>query len=280
MKARFLALAALMLGLASCQTEHENLGVNVGGEQDVTVCVSLPEVTRANNSAEGAFVNVDLTGNATIRYIMKIYDNENRPSDVRYVKYSDGNTVAFDVRLVPNRDYKFVVWADIVDGEEDLDKHYNTSDLTQITFNGDWNAMDETRDAFTGVELVDDYNGASTINVNLTRPFAKLRVQTTDMEDLAKLGITPTTATVTYTVKHYGVFNALEGKPVNDSKNRDIVHENFNIPAYNENGTLFVDYFFADNDVVKFNMTVKDRRTQLSTRSLLLILISLQSATT
>ena len=260
MKARFLALAALMLGLASCQTEHENLGVNVGGEQDVTVCVSLPEVTRANNSAEGAFVNVDLTGNATIRYIMKIYDNENRPSDVRYVKYSDGNTVAFDVRLVPNRDYKFVVWADIVDGEEDLDKHYNTSDLTQITFNGDWNAMDETRDAFTGVELVDDYNGASTINVNLTRPFAKLRVQTTDMEDLAKLGITPTTATVTYTVKHYGVFNALEGKPVNDSKNRDIVHENFNIPAYNENGTLFVDYFFADNDVVKFNMTVKDQK--------------------
>ena len=260
MKARFLALAALVLGLASCQTEPESLGVNVGGEQDVTVCVSLPEVTRANNSAEGAFVNVDLTGDATIRYIMKIYDNENRPSDVRYVKYSDGNTVAFDVRLVPNRDYKFVVWADIVDGEEDLDKHYNTSNLTQITFNGNWNAMDETRDAFTGVELVEDYNGASTINVNLTRPFAKLRVQTTDMEDLAKLGITPTTATVTYTVKHYGVFNALEGKPVNDSKNRDIVHENFNIPAYNENGTLFVDYFFADNDVVKFNMTVKDQK--------------------
>ena len=259
MKARFLALAALVLGLASCQTEPENLGVNVGGEQDVTVCVSLPEVTRANNSAEGAFVNVDLTGDATIRYIMKIYDNENRPSDVRYVKYSDGNTVAFDVRLVPNRDYKFVVWADIVDGEEDLDKHYNTSDLTQITFNGNWNAMDETRDAFTGVELVEDYNGASTINVNLTRPFAKLRVQTTDMEDLAKLGITPTTATVTYTVKHYGVFNALEGKPVNDSKNRDIVHENFNIPAYNENGTLFVDYFFANNDVVKFNMSVYDQ---------------------
>ena len=96
MKARFLALAALVLGLASCQTEPEGLNVNVGGEQDVTVCVSLPETTRAN-SAEGAFVNVDLSGDATIRYIMKIYDQNNRPSDVRYVKYSDGNTTTIDV---------------------------------------------------------------------------------------------------------------------------------------------------------------------------------------
>ena len=266
MKARFLALAALVLGLASCQTEPEGLNVNVGGEQDVTVCVSLPETTRAN-SAEGAFVNVDLTGNATIRYIMKIYDENNRPSDVRYVKYSDGNTVTFDVRLVPNRDYNFVVWADIVDGEADTDKHYNTTDLTNITLNDTWVAMDETRDAFTGVKFIEEYNGASTIDVKLTRPFAKLRVQTTDMTDLANLGITPTTATVLYTVDHYNAFNALEGKAIGDSKNRNIKHENINLFDENnlkyENGTLFVDYFFANNDVVKFELEVFDQNGAL-----------------
>ena len=267
MKARFLALAALVLGLASCQTEPEGLNVNVGGEQDVTVCVSLPETTRAN-SAEGAFVNVDLSGDATIRYIMKIYDQNNRPSDVRYVKYSDGNTVTFDVRLVPNRDYNFVVWADIVDDEDDTDKHYNTTDLTNITLNDTWVAMDETRDAFTGVKFIEQYNGASTINVELTRPFAKLRVLTTDMADLRNLGITPTTATVEYSVSHYNAFNALEGKAIGDSKNRNIKHENINLFDENgvlkyEEGTLFVDYFFANSDVVKFNMSVYDQYTAL-----------------
>ena len=267
MKTRFLALAALVLGLASCQTEPEGLNVNVGGEQDVTISVSLPETTRAN-SEDGAFDNVDLSGDATIRYIMKIYDQNNRPSDVRYVKYSDGNTVTFDVRLVPNRDYNFVVWADIVDGEDDTDKHYNTTDLTKITLNDTWVAMDETRDAFTGVKFIKQYNGASRIDVELTRPFAKLRVLTTDMADLRNLGITPTTATVEYSVPHYNAFNALEGKAIGDSKNRNIKHENINLFDENgvlkyEEGTLFVDYFFANSDVVKFNMSVYDQYTAL-----------------
>ena len=40
---KFLALAALVLGMVSCQTEPEGFDVNVGGEQDVNITVSLPE---------------------------------------------------------------------------------------------------------------------------------------------------------------------------------------------------------------------------------------------
>ena len=250
---RFLALAALVLGLASCQTEPEGLDVNVGGEQDVTISVSLPETTRAN-SEDGAFDNVDLSGDATIRYIMKIYDQNNRPSDVRYVKYSDGNTVTFDVRLVPNRAYNFVVWADIVDGEEDIDKHYNTADLTKVTLK-DWNAMDETRDAFTGVEFIEKYNGASRIDVELTRPFAKLRVLTTDMADLRNLDITPAKGTVIYGTKHYTKFNALTGEAY-ELATENKTH-NYDIQGY-ENGVLFVDYFFANDEVVQFYMDIME----------------------
>ena len=53
---RFFALAALVLGLAACQTEPEGLNVNVDGEQLVTVNVTVPEAdTRAggDNSALG-----------------------------------------------------------------------------------------------------------------------------------------------------------------------------------------------------------------------------------
>ena len=269
---KILALAALVLGMVSCQTEPEGLDVIVGGEVDTVVTVTIPEAeTRATDSAEGAFKNVDLTGDATIRYILKIYQkvgNEYVASNDRQVKYSDGTEVAFPVRLVPNRDYRFVVWADYVKGEADVDYHYNTADLTNIKLNGEWNAMDETRDAFTGVyctvEAGKQYTGTSSINILLKRPFAKLRVITTDMEQLNDLNITPTKATVEYTVDHYNAFNALAGEAIGDSKNRNIKHEDFEIIAYGDNVNdesmvLFTDYFFANNDIVKFNLTVVDQ---------------------
>ena len=214
MKARFLALAALVLGLASCQTESEGLNVNVGGEQDVTISVSLPETTRAN-SEEGAFVNVVNSDDYTIRYILQVYYNDTESEADPQVAYSDETSVNFDVRLVPGRDYKFVVWADVVKEADKADWHYNTADLKNITLKGDWNAMDETRDAFTGVELVQKYNGTKSIEVLLTRPFAKLRVMTDDMQVLEDLGLSADLAVVEYATDHYSSFNALTGVPFN-----------------------------------------------------------------
>ena len=258
MKARFLALAALVLGLASCQTEPEGLNVNVGGEQDVTVCVSLPETTRAN-SAEGAFVNVVGSDEYTIRYILQVYYGE--VATPQQFKYSDETSVNFDVRLVPGRDYKFVVWADVVKADK-ADWHYNTNNLENITFNGDWNAMDETRDAFTCVEPVNDYSGTSEINIKLTRPFAKLRVQTTDLTELTNLGLAPYKTVVTYTTAHYRSFNALQGIPT-DKTYEQKAHEIINLKAKGyENETLFVDYFYATKqaETVKFVMNVYDEK--------------------
>ena len=285
MKARFLALAALVLGLASCQTEPEGLNVNVGGEVDATIAISIPETeTRygvGSNSAKGVFDNGVLgneNDNVTMRYLMQIFDNNGRPSDTYYVDYSDGKTVNFDVRLVPNRDYTFVVWADVVvNGEADVDNHYNTKnaagkvDLTNISLKGEWNPMDESRDAFTVTELVENYTGASIINLELKRPFAKLRIVTTDMEQLNDLDIMPSKATVEYTTTHYDAFNAYEGKVIGDSKNRNIKHENFAIVEYDEDVehdadmTIFSDYFFAksEDEVVNFNLSVYDQNNDI-----------------
>ena len=277
MKARFLFLAAVMLGLASCQTEPEGLDVNVGGEEQiVTVKVNVPETeTRAagSDSALGVFDNGVLgtaDDNTTMRYILQVYykDGENFvKSEERKVEYSDGKSVAFDVRLVPERDYQFVVWADVVvNGKTDTDNHYNTADLTNVTLNNTWVAMDESRDAFTATEFIDNFNSSKVINITLKRPFAKLRVVTTDMKALNNLGIEPTKATVTYTEKHYDAFNAFAGKAINDSKNRDIKHENFAILPYGETGdnmTLFTDYFFAEDDATNFVLDVFDQNNQI-----------------
>ncbi|MBR5200840.1 MAG: hypothetical protein IKW31_03715 [Alistipes sp.] len=273
MKARFLALAALVLGLAACQTEPEGLNVNVGGEVDTTITVSLPETTRATDSAEGAFENVNLN-EYTIRYILQVYYKD-EPSQERLVQYTDGKEVTFDVRLVPGRDYNFVVWADLVEGNtfqenvwnNDDGLHYNTTDLHNITLKQTWVAMDETRDAFTGYFNTADgdkrYSAGLPINITLTRPFAKLRVITTDMVELNNLGITPYKAVATYTTKHYESFNALNGTYAGEVS--DISHT-YDIVSYGDNVTtgdkqskvLFTDYFFANNEVVNFTLDVKE----------------------
>ena len=265
---KILALLAVVLGVVSCQTEPEGLDVNVGGEVETTVCVSLPEATRANaDSALGAFANVDLSGDATIRYILKIYQkvgNEYKASTDRQVEYSDEKSVVFPVRLVPNRDYRFVVWADYVEGEADVDYHYNTVDLTNIKLNGEWKPMDETRDAFTGyfdtAKEGKQYTSTSSINITLKRPFAKLRVITTDMVELGYLGINPAYATVEYATAYRAGFNAFTSEAVaaNDSDKK--IHTVFEIADYADNTdankVLFTDYFFAENDVVKFTLSV------------------------
>ena len=263
---KLLALLAVVLAVVSCQTEPEGLDVNVGGAVDTEITVSLPEAatraTAGEDSALGAIANkVIESDDYTLRYIFAVYYNDETHPDNRQVVCSDATTVSFPVRLVPGRDYKFVVWADIVKESEKTDWHYNTTNLEAITLNEtSWKAMDETRDAYTAVEPVTNYNGAKDINITLKRPFAKLRIVTTDREELARLGITPSYATVKYTTAHRTTFNALTGKSVETNVVSTTKEHSYAIDAYNSNSennmTLFTDYFFAEKDIVKFEMNV------------------------
>ena len=291
---KLLALAALVLGLASCQTEPEGLDVNVGGEVDTVVAVSLPETETRANSALGAFDNVDLNGtngtDYTVRYIFEVYYGNTGTQ--KQVYYTDGKNASFPVRLVPGRHYNFVAWADIVEQptddkmnkalpyeDENTDVYYDTSDLTNITIiDNEWVAMDEKRDAFTGhFDTAEDgdkkpYNGTKSINFTLTRPFAKLRILTTDMQQLKDLGIRPTTAVVTYKdASHHASFNACNGSygdrtntktheytvSIDDVHYTSMYGEKYSDETY----TLFTDYFFAtkEQEVINFSLDVRDQ---------------------
>ena len=278
---RFFALAALVLGLASCQTEPEGLDVNVGGAVDTVITVNIPEnETRANNSGIGVFENGILeSDDYTMRYIFQVYYRAENgtvtKSTERQVKYTDGTSVSFPVRLIPGRDYQFVVWADVVTSEDDTDNHYNTANLKAVSvIENSWNAMDETRDAFTASYAADDFNGSQSININLYRPFAKLRVIATDYDELAKIGIKVKKAAVNYTTVHRSTFNAYDSMAVEtDVASIDKDHSTYEIATYTiETGdehTIFSDYFFAENDVVKFEITVYDQNdAEIVTRAL------------
>lgn len=271
MKAKFLAFAALVLGLASCQTDTVNgVKVDANGEAPVTIQVGLPEeATRAagNDSALGAIGNVDMD-DYDIRFILEVYDKDNALAKERQVVSGNDTSASFTLRLVPGRDYKFVAWADFVSEGSKADLHYDTHGgvgeyglKENITLLGNHNAMDETRDAYTQMFYVEKFDSKSNISMTLTRPFAKLRIVTTDMNELYS---NLTGVTVTYTTDLYSTFNALTETADNVRSVQKVVTYGENTiyagePTNDGKMTLYADYLFgaADNKV-RFTMDVKD----------------------
>ena len=261
---KLFALAALVLGLASCQTEPEGFGVVTGGEVDTVVTVSLPAATRS--SEQSGLENVDAT-QFDLRYILEVYDvNSNNRRVLREVENTevDVKEIAFPVRLIAGRAYKFVVWADFVANGSTDDNFYNTQNgLWKVTVNEDaWTAMTEARDAYTSFVDVTNYSGTQPINLELTRPFGKLRVVTTDIDALRYIHALPTAVEFQYAAEVYTSFNALYGEAGTEAS-KTFSYNLTNVYGEDlENGkqqTLFADYLFVGAEqtlTTKFHMQV------------------------
>ena len=265
---KFLLLATMVLGVVSCMKDQSFEAD--GGESKVVLSVALPEgATRAAgaDSALGAIDNIiDLATKYDIRYVLAVYDDEGRLAKDQIVKTEDEATsTTFELRLVPGRDYRFVVWADFVAEGTTESLHYNTADLTKVTLkDGSLQLpMDESRDAYTAVKEIEKFNNASEVKLTLTRPFAKLRVVTNDMNEIySEL----TQATVTYTTEVYTAFNALTAAVAGEAETITEKVALLDEDAYQyttETGTakmtLFADYLFgAVDNTVKFSMDIED----------------------
>ncbi len=258
---KLLAIFILIATLVGCNKQQEGLDVVVGGPVPTPISVAIDDTRAAGvDSAEGVFKNGILNSpDVTMRYILQVYIDGQAAT--RCVQYSDTTSVEFRPLLVPNRNYKFVVWADVVtkdSGVEDWsnvgDNHYNTDDLENITLSGDWNAMDESRDAFTGITIKNNFECNGPVTISLTRPFAKLRIVATDK---ANATTKPVKGKVTYTTSHRVAFNAVEGKAAEASVNKE---HTYSIDTYSDdtdsNFTLFSDYFLAENDIISLKFTI------------------------
>ena len=267
---KLFGLLALVLAVVSCQNDFD--GANVGGDEvAVTLNVAVPDdATRAagEDSALSGLQNIDLQNDYDIRYILEVYDKDGELAKGPIVKCeNDSASTSFDLRLVPGRDYRFVVWADFVlqGSEEDL-HYYTEGGLQNISLLGDQKANDESRDAYTCVRLVEGFESGAPIEIELKRPFAKLRVVTTDMKELYS---DLTSVTVAYTTPLYTTFNALTEEKgglesvanttkVVDLTNLDYVYVE---QEYKDAGkmTLFADYFFgAEDDAIHFTLDATD----------------------
>ena len=245
MKARFFAIAALVLGLASCQKDF-NAEVNSASEVDFKFSVAAPELakTRAGDTAEkpqnakdSAFGAIDYFQGADwnqvdLRYTLEVYDyradgnyaGQTPVKDRMAIVLDSYEAATFELRLAPKRDYHFVVFADFVE-----DGATAWSELDKLTKDGLRHRIGDTLASIelidvVGEELNDEKSDAyfATAKINpsnnttnkesilLTRPYAKVRVVATDLHEL-NLNVKPAKVQVVYDALNANTFNAVEG---------------------------------------------------------------------
>lgn len=271
----------MAFAVVSCQRDKTS-DIVTNDDVAVTLAIDVPELGASRSgesgmdSALGAIDNFDAAGlwdKFDLRYIIEVYEvtdgfeNYTSPILDRTVQVLDKyESTTFKTRLVPNRDYRFVIWADFVaDGsylaEDPLtvaDLNYNTTDLKNITPT-EWSAMDECRDAYFIAKTLHLENTLTT-SMTLTRPFGKLRVITTDIESL-NIGTVPYNVTVTY--YNHPIFDSLNAVTGNlNTTTKDLTYTytvnketpyNKGYDALTTHQTLFVDYLYAVDDQTELN---------------------------
>lgn len=192
----------------------------------------------------------------------------------------------FEFRLTPNNTYKFVAWADFVAQDTEEDLHYNTSDFTNISIitedDRDKKINDESRDAYFVSKNI-KIDGSFDETLTLKRPFAKLRVVTTDWEENNE-GITkPDNFKITYhDCKRFLGLNAVTEEAIGetDATNSTVYSaqistdengDKFYKGGYDlspNNRTLIVDYLIASTEqqAIHFNIKMLNGETSIISR--------------
>lgn len=185
MKKALLLLASAAMLLVSCRKEQ----IVAPQEDEMTVVSFTANVndgvaTKADNDGNGTKVN---------RCIVEIYFQNQLYK--RLIEPVSGKVASFtNVPVVVGKEYQIVAWADYVDNatnKEGLatDKYYKTTDhLKSVTVNSDAfcgalaAGKNDELDAFFGnISHTFKQHEEEKFNIQLTRPFAQLKIITTDV---------------------------------------------------------------------------------------------------
>lgn len=197
--------------LAACTDRLvETEALQGGDKQSVTLRLTLSDdaaTTRSNdywhhdpertNSAMGGLTNCELGDKYALRYQLEVWDLDGTHPVVnrQVVVDSYEDVVSYQLQLYPNHKYIVVAWADFIekkaDGRYHLDEpalddlHYDTRDMRHITAIEHTDRInDESRDAYWLAREITVGQTTVLENFVLRRPFAKLRIVTTDWDKL------------------------------------------------------------------------------------------------
>ena len=293
MKKLICSMMALAMVAVSCQREYAISGYEGWDAVTLNLSVGIPELsdTRSGgtgmDSKYGAIDNFDAIYNFDdkdddknagwnkydLRYIAEVYEIidtngtlSSEPIIDRYTsvydKYSydeySGHT--FNLKLAPNRDYRIVIWADFVNQGEDVDLHYNTTDLKAITRLSAPTAMDESQDAYFVTEKIHVGNRNLKKELTLKRPFGKIRVITSDHDEVNNNVVPKKFEVKFYNHKLFSSLNAVTGIASGETINEYTYEVTKETSPYTagcdeakENMTLFADYILAPDSTYGYH---------------------------
>ena len=259
MKKLFLLTTVLLFGMTACQkTEMSDA---TSGNTQITVKAALP-AQMAETRAAGDGTTVD-------RCIMQIYLDGELYGE-RQVAAVENLSATFSVRLVAGKTFDLVFWADKSGADINTDLHYNTADLANVAFTGDYIGNDDARDAFFGTAQV-AAGESQAVNVELKRPFGQLNVKTLDMAEVAaaSAALVPSKVKIAFDEVPTGI-NLLTGELTGAAE--AVAYADAAALANNENnaGELSFDYVFApkaagEQRLVNFTMSfLNDAGTEVA----------------
>lgn len=233
----------IALAFTACSDEATQPGYD---EVMVSLSPQLPISIESRASNEGGLQNIDWTTHK-LRHTLKVYDSEGKNIATEAVTYcanaQDAAVASINVTLTAGRTYRFAVWTDFV--KTDGTAYYDTSKFPEISeYNHEIN--NEARDAYFGI-TTQDVNSTSTVNVNLTRPFAKLRIVDENSTDG-----TPENVSISYSEVSATGINIFTGELTGtaSTKTYSALTCNFSDDATSSK-TLLVDYIWTDNNGTK-----------------------------
>lgn len=219
--------------MTACQkTEMTDV---TSGDVQITVSTSLPaQMDQTRVAGDGTTVD---------RCIMQIYLDGKLYGERQTVAVS-ALKASFSARLVAGKTYDLVFWADKKGADLNTDLHYNTADLSNVTFaEGDaYLGNDDARDAFFGTaQVVADQSKA--VSVELRRPFGQLNVKTLDMAEVkaAAPTLVPAKVKIAFDNVYTGI-DLLSGELTGSTS--AVVYADA-VALAGTDGSLTVDYVFA-----------------------------------
>lgn len=290
--------------LAGCQNETLPAdGVAADGEGNVMFTLSAPEAMETSratlgsnsNSALGGLSNVDYS-QYDLRYQLAVYRVDGTGASATYTQVvapqvkivADGyEPVTYNLRLTPNREYRAVAWADFVREGQTDDLYYDTSDFTDIhqaDLPLQYVINEESKDAYFGsTDVTVSNTDVPATSFELKRPFAKLRIVTTDWNYGGLGEEMPDKVEVTYyNCKRFLALNTLTGEATSTNLtetdgtvytatlNKDEKAYALGYDKTDNNRTIVVDYLMATDEQTPIHMkfTAKNGETVIATQNL------------
>lgn len=292
-------LACALAGACSVD-EHFSENATAYGDGNIELSLSVPDgmsltrsVSSESNSALGGLTNVDFE-QYDLRYQLAVYRIEGgdyiEAISPQVKTVSDGyEPVTYSLRLTPGRDYQVVVWADFVREGSTEDLHYDTQDFRNIhipELPDKYVINDESKDAYyTSRTLSLSQDGQTqTLSLELQRPFAKIRMVTTDWNNEG-LEMPDNFRIIYYGCKRFVNIDLVHGTSSYDELpdldavqtvytatiDKSTKYYTAGYDASEHNRTLFVDYLMTDpsgQTPVHMKIEALDGQTSISSRDL------------